>query len=539
MSKEPDHSESTEALPTSAANDSLTSSLPARTGPYRSLSAKRPRDPSHRKSVSFNDVPIVHEVPLHDSMRNSNCTAFRSWTYTDATPATPIIPTFHSSQILSSFNSPSTSPQKLHANRLSSTLYSSLNNNSTPSRIPDWAMRAKTARNPVHIEETTTSNEQSNSIWSPPTILVHTPEEKINKEVSGKTSLFSTYSNPYLTHTQTAPTQATNPTLSNTNASENDEEKKIPYRAAVVTETNQYRSLPFTYEHVTDSTATYTSMLSTHLIPPAQPTNEPTTTTTTNYMRAARARSATLPSSVNNPSSRTTDTISITPFRPPTSSLSVNGTAATSRAVLRPTTIAFQYTQPQATSLTSSANNNTVTNVTNMINATTGFTNNNLTTTMINPSMTITSSSSSKPPPVPTRYGSAMNSTATGHSRFLGSPTRAFPNSSLLTSNMKYPFAHQNLDSSLIHATTPSSNGSPTKPPPTAYPRSRSATVLSTRRNASSSATANENHTTGHATTGGTVPGTNLYGTTKRNPNVRQNYGSYYMHRVLLPTSIN
>ena len=164
MSKDQSPGNSSDLSPTT---DILASSLPARTGPYRSLSAKRPRDPSHRKSVSFNDVPIVHEVPSHDSMRNANCTTFRSWTYTDTTPTTPTIPSFYSSQIIPPFNSTSAAAQKIHANRLSSSLYSTLSTNTTASRIPDWAIRAKTAKTPSNIEETTatmttttTSNEQ-------------------------------------------------------------------------------------------------------------------------------------------------------------------------------------------------------------------------------------------------------------------------------------------------------------------------------------------------------------------------------------------
>ncbi|CAF4429307.1 unnamed protein product, partial [Rotaria magnacalcarata] len=71
---------------------------------YRPLSSKRPRDPSQRKNVSFNDVPIVHEVPSHDTMRNSNSETYRSWTYTDATPPVSIVSPFASSQILSPFH---------------------------------------------------------------------------------------------------------------------------------------------------------------------------------------------------------------------------------------------------------------------------------------------------------------------------------------------------------------------------------------------------------------------------------------------------
>ena len=111
--------------PNDSPRNLLTSSLPERTGPFRSLSAKRLRDPSQRKSVSFNDVPIIHEVPSHDTSRNSNSDIYRSWTFTETTSPISVISPFSTSQILPPFNSTSATAQKLHANRLSSALYSS------------------------------------------------------------------------------------------------------------------------------------------------------------------------------------------------------------------------------------------------------------------------------------------------------------------------------------------------------------------------------------------------------------------------------
>src|ERR1700735_629283 len=101
MNKEQYTTNSSSESHTNVSEDLLASSLPTRIGPYRCLSAKRPRDPSQRKSVSFNDVPTVHEVPLHDAMRNSNCDTYRSWTYTDATSPTTVTPSIYSAQIFS------------------------------------------------------------------------------------------------------------------------------------------------------------------------------------------------------------------------------------------------------------------------------------------------------------------------------------------------------------------------------------------------------------------------------------------------------
>ena len=530
MPKDQYNSNLSDQSPTSIPEDLLGGSLPARTGPYRSLSAKRPRDPSHRKSVSFNDVPIVHEVPLHDAMRNANCTTYRSWAYTDATPATPTVPSFYNSQILAPFNSTSAAAQKLHANRLSSSLYSSLPSNSTISRIPDWALRTKPPRSNPSADETVTTatpttSEPTNSTWTPPVIVVHTPDDKASRDAAARTNLHSTYNNPYITPSQPLPPPPPNSSLS-INGSDNVDEKKHPYRSAIVPDTEHHRTLPFTYEPVSDSTAIYTSMLSTHLISPSHTANDPSTP---GYMRTARARSATLPISVNHSSTRGTDSVSITPFRSPTATLLSNGTTISSRTVLRPTTIAFQCSPSTTATATSTA----ATAPTSYASSTMANNAANSQSTAVNPSLMMTSSTSSKPPAVPPRFASSAAAVAAAHSRYAVPPNRAYPHSPLVTSTIKYAFTHPTMDAALTSAAAAHQNSTPiSKPPPTAYPRSRSANVLSSRRNVTSAGILMDNHSNGASST-------NLYSTAKRNPNVRQNYGSYYMHRVLLPTTIN
>jgi hypothetical protein len=272
-------------------DDLLENSLPTHIGPYRSLSAKRLRDPSNRKSVSFNDVPIVHEVPSHDTMRNSNSDIYRSWTCADATlPYSP-------SQILLPFNSTSAAAQKIHAQRLSSALYSSTN---TLNRLTDWPIRTKTVKS---FEETTEHNTNS----SPPLIIVHAPSEQINK-------------NPFITQSI---------------SSDNNEEKKNVHRSPIIPDNEHYRSLPFTYVPLSESTTTYTSMLTTHL---SQPNNQ----IHNGHTRTIRIRSATLPTNATNSSIRNNDnnnnnnnTISITPLHTTTTNNSL------SRTVLKPATIGF------------------------------------------------------------------------------------------------------------------------------------------------------------------------------------------------------
>lgn len=261
-------------------DDSLASSLPARIGPYRSLSAKRLRDPSNRKSVSFNDVPIVHEVPLHDTVRNSGGDTFHPWTYTEAT--SPI-------SIISPFPSTNTGIQKLHPNRLIN----------PTNRLTDWTIRAKSLK----ITEET---REHNSLWNPPLIIVHTPDERTS-----------------------------------TNSSIDDiEEKKHAHRSIITRNTESCRTLPFTYVPLSESSTAYASILSTNLIS----SNDQSSIGQT---RVPRARSATLPIAVIHTTTRNNnDTNSITPFRP---------TTASSRTVLRPATIAFQCTQ-----LTTSPTNITI-----------------------------------------------------------------------------------------------------------------------------------------------------------------------------------
>ena len=513
---------------TNGSEDVLNTTLPTRIGPYRSLSAKRPRDPSHRKSVSFNDVPIVHEVPSHDAMRNANCDTYRSWTYTDATPPTSVIPSFYSSQIFSPFNSSNAAAQKLHANRLSSALYSTPSTTMTtttttttvtPNRIPDWAIRPKPTKTTSNADELITSSENN---WHSPLIIVQAPDDKINKDTSVKPNTPSAYSSLHNFYSHQSPPAPTSSLASN---AENGDEKKVPYRSALIPDTEHYRSLPFTYGPLSDSTATYTSMLSTNLIQSNHTSNEQPTT---GYTRAARARSATLPGTASHSAARANDTVSITPFRATTTALLTNSSSASTRTILRPTTIAFQVSQPTTTTSTT----NTMTN--SPATVTTTATNHNYTAANLSSSSTTAAiTNPTRPPPVPPRVGSAA-AAAAAHSRFVLPPHRTFSTTSLTSSALKYAFAHPTMESTL-NTTIPSHSTVP-KPPPTAYPRSRSANVLSTRRTAASPVVMLDGQSNGGTSLNSN---TNLYSTAKRNPNVRQTYGSYYMHRVLLPTTIN
>ncbi|CAF0902087.1 unnamed protein product [Adineta steineri] len=392
-------------IDTNISDDLLASSLPARTSFYRSLSAKRPRDPSHRKSVSFNDVPTVHEVPLHDTVRNSGYDTYRSWAYTDATPAMSFVSPFSSLPLHSS----NISHQKLHTNRLNHTLYSSTN------RLLDWPSQNKTFK-------ITDETNEHNSTYNPPLIIVHTPEERIN--------LSSSLIQPLV--------------------SENDEEIKHSNRSATIRNTEQYRSLPFTYVPLSESAFTYTSMLSTNQSTNDQYTNGNTT-------RIGRARSATLPIGVVQSSTRTNDNN----LRITTSSNNI-----TSRTVLKPATIAVQCTQPMS------------------------------------------HISMSKSPTVPLRLNSAA-----AHARIASTLNRP------LSSAIKYTLPHPITDTII-------------KSHPPIFSRSRSANILHTRRHMTSPVVTHDGQSEG-------INNTNLYNTTKRNPNMRQTYGSYYTHRVLLPTDIN
>jgi hypothetical protein len=360
---------------------------------FRSLSTKRLRDPTNRKSVSFNDVPIVYEVPSYDTMRNSNNDIYRSWTCADAT-----LP-FPSSQILLPFNSTSASAQKIHAHRLSSSLYSS----STLNRLSDWPLRTKTAKT---FEETT----EHHTISNPPSIMVHRSDEQII-------------------------------------SSENNEEKKHLYRSTIIPDFEHHKILPFTYVPLSESTTTYTSMLTTNLIQSNDQNPNGHTT------RTARALSATLPVNVTNTSARNNDNISIIPLRTTTN-------ISSSRTVLKPATIGFHGS-------TSS------------------------------PILLTTNTSISKPPTIPPR-----SNTFAGHSRLISSSTRP------LSSTNKH----------ITYSTT--------------LTRSRSANISSSKHNIASPIVMLDGQSTG------TTHHNNLYTTTKRNPNVRQTYGSY-IHHALLPADIN
>ncbi|CAF1432740.1 unnamed protein product [Rotaria magnacalcarata] len=413
---------------TNPPDDLVASSSTDRASLYRPLSSKRPRDPSQRKNVSFNDVPIVHEVPSHDTMRNSNSETYRSWTYTDATPPVSIVSPFASSQILSPFHSTNAATQKLHAHRLSSALYSSTNS-TTLTRLPDWIMRTKPIKPIDELLEYRTSSNQ-------PLVIVNTHDERTTKQSS---------TNQQVT-------------------SDNGEEKKYSYRTAVVPDTEHYRSLPFAYVPLSESTSTYTTILSTNF-------NSSSNHSSHGQTRNARARSATLPINIIHSATHNHDNISITPIRTTATATLSNSslTPSSSRTVLKPATIAFQYSQP------------TVANTSTLI---------------------ITNT---KSPQVTPRLNTSFV-----HSR-VGSSTINRP----LSSN-KHSFSHPSPDSMQ-------------KSPPTAFTRSRSANVFVKRPN-----------TTSPVTTIETQSGeTNIYATTKRNPNIRQAYGSHYMHRILLPTNIN
>ncbi|CAF1292939.1 unnamed protein product [Rotaria sp. Silwood1] len=430
---------------TKISDDPVTNPSSDHVSPYRPLSAKRPRDPSHRKNVSFNDVPIVHEVPLHDTMRNSNCDTYRSWTYTDATPPVSLTSPFSSSQILSPFNSTSAATQKLNAQRLSSVLYSSTNN-TTLNRLPDWITRTKTNKPPeATIEHHTNSNT--------PLIIVNTPDERIIK----------------------------NSSISQQITSDSTEEKKYSYRAAVVPDAEHYRSLPFTYVPLSESASTYTSILSTNVNPSNYSFHDQSST---GHTRIRRARSATVPVAITHSSIRNHDNVSITPIRTAATTtlsnslLTSSSPSSSSRTILKPTTIAFQCSQP-ATATTNTCS-----------------------------TLGITNTSTSKSPQITPRFSSSPV-----HSRLTSAANRP------LSSSIKYAYAHPTADSIL-------------KSSPTVFPRSRSANVLNAKRNTASPVVMLEGQS------GGTNH-TNIYATTKRNPNIRQTYGSHYMHRVLLPANIN
>ncbi|CAF1150551.1 unnamed protein product [Adineta ricciae] len=273
-------------------NDLLASSLPARSGLYRSLSAKRSRDPSHRKSVSFNDVPTVHEVPLYDSVRNSNYDPYRSWIYAEPASSTSINSPFSSSPL--HITSATNHKPYTTLTRSNSTLYSST------SRLADWSMRTKTLK-------ITEDSLDHNSSCNPPLIVVHTPEERSRMNTNTEFNLLVT--------------------------PETVEERKRSYRPATPHHPHQsehVRSLPFTYVPMSESSITYTSLLSSA----NSSSNEHMPAGNT---RSGRVRSATLPFTTNQHSTRHNENSVTVATRPTTSS---------SRTVLKPATIAFQCAQP-------------------------------------------------------------------------------------------------------------------------------------------------------------------------------------------------
>ncbi|CAF0796749.1 unnamed protein product [Adineta steineri] len=528
MPKEQYTTNSPDELLSNTSKDLPNNSLPARTGPYRPISAKRPRDPSQRKSVSFNDVPTIYEVPSHDVMRGSNGDAYRSWTYTDAT-----LPTSATSSL--SLYSPQTiipptpnnvSAQKLQANRLSSALYSTSSTLTTANRLTDWASRTRTTKSIPTTEETTITNE-NNASSNASVIVVQTPDEKINKDTTVKNNNQSTYSNPYLTYPQSTSTSSATPTATSASSSsiapENAEEKRYSFRTPFIPETEYYRSLQFTNGILTNSTPNYSSILSSNNGQSNYNSNDSLTFANS---RGSRIRSAITPGTMTQSSLRTSDTISITPFRAASSTYSANAATPSTRTILRSSTVAFQSAQPSVPPATTTTPINIINNspttpattATNIINATNSTTN------------TI------KPPTAQPRFASSAAAAAAAHSRFMLPPSRAFPSSTLASSAIKYSFGHSTIDPTTTNPIA--SQTAASKTAPNVYPRSRSANVLSMRRTVASPVVMLDGQSHGRNTTTSTDPNTNLYAT-RRSPNVRQTYGAYYMHHVLLPTTTN
>ncbi|CAF0977171.1 unnamed protein product [Adineta ricciae] len=503
-------------------NDLPNSAVLTRTAPpYRSISAKRPRDPSHRKSVSFNDVPIVHEVPSHDAMRGANCDPYRSWLYTDPTSPIATIPSLYSTQAISPFNSTSITAQKLHANRLSSALYATSSTTITPNRMPDWAVRTKIQKPASTTEEANSTNENN-----PPTNTSIpdsqiTSEDKLNKEPVIKDS-----------HQPIVSFQSASVLLpsSTTVTSEMNEDRKYASRpTSLIPETEHVRGLSFMNGSLTNSSMTYASILSTNLSQTNNSTNESMTYPNS---RLSRIRSAITPSTIGQSSIRTNEPISISPLRATavaatattTVPFSVNVPTPATRAILRPSTVAFQCTPP-STLVTSN------TNSTNNVSAAPSTTATNIINTTNPPSSSSTTATHlMKPPSIAPRFHASAATTAAAHSRFVLPQNRPLTSATLSAAAMKYTLAHPTIESSSTMS----------RAPPTAYPRSRSANVLSMRRTQASSINMVDGQSHGNATASSSTDPTNhLYATTRRSPNVRQNYGSYYINRVLLPTTTN
>ncbi|UJR37719.1 hypothetical protein I4U23_030414 [Adineta vaga] len=489
-------------------NDLSNSSGAARV-PYRSISAKRPRDPSNRKSVSFNDVPIIYEVPSHDAMRSSNCDAYRSWLYTDPTSPTAAIPSLYSTQTLSPLNSTSITAQKLHANRLSSALYATSSTLITPNRMPDWALRVKTQKTTSSTEETNSTNENNQLSNTNVPVLQTTLDENLNKENAVKNNNQSTYNHTAMIHSS----QSTSTTLTSSSSavtSETNEEKKYSYRTTpLIPETEHIRGFSLTNGSLTNSSPTYTSNLSSNL---SQSTNSTNEALTYPNSRILRARSAITPSTTIQSSIRTNDPISISPFRATAAAFSTSTPTPAARAILRPSTVAFQCTQPGTTMSNINPTNNSSTV----------------------PSTTATHTT--KPPTIAPRFHPSAAATAAAHSRFILPQNRTLTSAALSAAAMKYTIAHPTIESTF--ANNMISQSTISKPPPTAYSRSRSANVLNIRRTPAPVGMM-DGHSHGNTATSSIDPTNNLYSTTRRSPNVRQNYGSYLLNRVLLPTTTN
>ena len=437
-------------MPNESTNEErLTSSLPAPTGAYRSLSVKAPRDRSYRKSVSFNDVPIVHEVPLHDAMRYSQPDTYRSWTYatTTALPI-PVTSSLYTSQLISPLNATSVTGQKIHANRLSSALYSSTHG-FIGKRVPDWATKTKPSKPTQEILETY-------PIWNS---TADEPTIKVNQQSS--------------------------PPLPETN-----DEKKHAYRSAIVPDVEHYRTLPFTYAPVSDSSITYANVLS-----------NPSLSEQLIISAQARARSATLPMTTTHPPVSCNDPGPVGVYRSAIPPSFANTSLSTSRAILKPATIAFQCSQANSSSPTTTTNDTSTSSST--------------------ANGTLTSNTQiSRPSMAATRYGSSASLTNT-HARLLSSANRL-----LSSTTMKYPYTHSTGDDGIGMYPPTSFKASPSS---TTFSRSRSANFSSTRRHATSPVPVIDRQSAG----------TTSFATNKRSANLRPNYGSYYFHRLLQPANIH
>lgn len=401
-------------------DNGVTGSQPIRPPVFRPISAKQSRDPSQRKSVSFNDVPIVHEVPLHDTSRNQNNDIYKPWITNDMT-------------LFISNSSPpllmSTVPMPSSSNMMMTTTPSTTNSNATGATTTTTTTTTSTTSSasklPIgRIGSASSTLSSSRTIESSSrTRLNKSFDESLTTEDRSQ----KTYSN-----TIYIPTATSLPP-------EHIDEKRYSYRPAMVPENDHYKNLPFTYGPISESTATYSNLIS----------SLESSSPSTKQVRNARVRSATLP--VSRQSSN--EGLSFTSPR----------SNSNPRALLKPTTIAFQTTPSSSTNVNLSSTNTR-----------------------------------------PTRISSGHSSSS----------------SRITSSTLKYPFAP------LSSETHNFSAANSTRIPSTGYSRSRSANALNTRR---------QNQITSSPDR---INQGNITTINKRNPNVRQTYGSYYMHRVLLPANI-